>query len=161
MYCVFVKHDTAAIKAWRNLLAYNTEAIYRTERELKASGAITLSAYDILIELETAPENRLRMYDLSQACILTKSGATKIVNSLEKQGYLKREKCPSDLRGFHAVITAKGSAAVRKAWPIYKQCIENFFAASLTGAEIAQLSVILPKLRAKLPGNFMAQACSE
>lgn len=156
-----MKHDTPAIKAWRDLLAFNTEAIYRTERELKAAGAIPLSAYDILIELETAPEKRLRMYDLSQACILTKSGATKIVNTLEKQGYLKREKCPSDLRGFHAVITAKGSAAVRKAWPVYRQCIENFFTASLSAAEVRQLSVILPKLRKKLPGNFMAQACGE
>lgn len=156
-----MKHDTPAIQAWRNLLAYNTEAIYRTERELKAAGAIPLSAYDILIELETAPEKRLRMFDLSQACILTKSGATKIVNTLEKQGYLKREKCPSDLRGFHAVISAKGSAAVRKAWPVYKQCIESLFTASLSAAEIKQLSAILPKLRAKLPDNFMAQACSE
>jgi DNA-binding MarR family transcriptional regulator len=101
------------------------------------------------------------MYDLSQVCILTKSGATKIVNTLEKQGYLKREKCPSDLRGFHAVITAKGSAAVRKAWPVYRRCIENFFTASLSAAEVRQLSVILPKLREKLPGNFMAQACGE
>lgn len=156
-----MKHDTAAIKAWRNLLDYNTEALYRTERELKAAGAIALSAYDILIELETAPEKRLRMYDLSQACILTKSGATKMVNSLEKQGYLKREKCPSDLRGFHAVITARGSAAVRKAWPVYRQCIENFFTSALNAQEIKQLSEILPKLRAHLPGNFMAQACSE
>lgn len=156
-----MRHDTPAIRAWRNLLAYNTEVIYRIERELKANGAIALSAYDILIELETAPGKRMRMYDLSHACILTKSGATKIVNTLEKQGYLKREKCPSDLRGFHAVILPKGSVAVRKAWLVYKKCIESFFTASLTTSEIKVLTEILPKLRAKLPDNFMAQACGE
>ena len=156
-----MKHETVAIQAWRNLLAYNTEVIYRTERELKAAGAIPLSAYDILIELEKAPEKRMRMYDLSQACILTKSGATKIVNTLEKQGFLKREKCPSDLRGFHAVITAKGSAAVRNAWPVYRDCIETFFTSALTAQEVKQLSLLLPKLRGKLLGSFMAQACSE
>ena len=54
-----------------------------------------------------------------------------------------------------------GSAAVRKAWPVYRQCIENFFTSALNAQEIKQLSEILPKLRAHLPGNFMAQACSE
>lgn len=156
-----MKHDTPAVRAWRSLLAYHSEVIYRIERELKEAGAIPLSAYDILIELETSPQKRMRMYDLSQACILTKSGATKIVNTLEKQGYLTREKCPSDLRGFHAVISAKGSAAVRKAWPVYREAIQKLFTAALTKAEINFLEKIMPKLRAALPDNFMKSACGE
>lgn len=155
-----MKHDTAAIVAWRNLLAYQAEATFRIERELKHAGCIPLAAYDVLIELETSDGKRLRMYDLSKACVLTKSGATKIVNSLEKQGYLRREKCPSDLRGLFAAITAKGSAAVRKAWPVYRRCIEDFFTSGVTAAELKHLSAILPKLRAKLPDNFMEPACN-
>ncbi|AFM10852.1 MarR family winged helix-turn-helix transcriptional regulator [Turneriella parva] len=156
-----MKDQETPITAWRDLLAYNAEVVYRIERELKAAGTIPLSAYDILIELYQAPEKRLRMYDLSKACILTKSGATKIVNTLEKQGYLKREKCPSDLRGFHAVITTKGISAVRKAWAVYSRCIEAFFTSALSTTEHRQLAAIMPKLRAHLPDNFMAQACSE
>lgn len=155
-----MKENRAAIAAWRELIAYQAEALYRTERELKAAGAIPLAAYDILIELETAPQKRLRMYDLSQACVLTKSGATKIVNRLEKMGFLTREKCPSDLRGFFAVISAKGSAAVRAAWPIYRQCIEKFFRSALSENEITALAKMLKKLRGNLP-DFMALSCAE
>lgn len=152
---------TAQISAWRDLLAYNTEVMFRIERDLKAKGAIPLAAYDVLIELETAPEKKMRMYDLAEACILTKSGITKIVNTLEKQNLLKRERCHDDKRGFFAVISDKGSFAVRKAWLIYKKCIENYFTSALSDHEIAQLMKILPKLRAHMPKNFMETACAE
>lgn len=156
-----MKKMTPPVTAWRDLLAYNTEVMFRIERDLKAEGAIPLAAYDVLIELETAADKKMRMYDLSEACLLTKSGITKIVNTLEKQNLLKRERCPDDKRGFFAVITEKGSFAVRKAWLVYKTCIQNYFTSALSDAEVAQLGKILPKLRANMPKNFMESACSE
>lgn len=156
-----MKKMPPSVTAWRDLLAYNTEVMFRIERDLKAGGAIPLAAYDVLIELETAPEKKMRMYDLSEACLLTKSGITKIVNTLEKQNLLARERCPDDKRGFFAVITAKGSFAVRKAWLVYKKCIEDYFTSALSESEIAQLGKILPKLRAHMPKNFMQTACAE
>lgn len=156
-----MKKMTPAVTVWRDMLAYHSEVIFRTERELKAAGAIPLAAYDILIELETLPEKKMRLYDLSEACLLTKSGVTKIVNTLEKQNLLRRERCPDDKRGFFAVITDKGGFAVRKAWLIYKKCIEDYFTSALSEGEISQLGRILPKLRQNLPKNFMQEACSE
>ena len=156
-----MKKLTAEVTVWRDLLAYNSEALFRIERDLKGAGAIPLAAYDVLIELETAAEKKLRMYDLSEACLLTKSGITKIVNTLEKQGLLRRERCPDDRRGFFAVITAKGSFAVRKAWLVYKKCIEDYFTSALNETEITQLGKIMPKLRAHMPKNFMQAACAE
>jgi DNA-binding MarR family transcriptional regulator len=152
---------TPAVTAWREMLAYQSEVIFRIERDLKDARAIPLAAYDILIELETSAEKRLRLFDLAQACILTKSGISKIVNTLEKQGLLARERCPSDRRGYFAVITAKGSTAVRRAWIIYQKCIKNYFENTLSAKEIEQLNRILPKLRQSLPVNFMEKACSE
>jgi DNA-binding MarR family transcriptional regulator len=156
-----MKKMTPAVTAWRDLLAYHSEVMFRIERELKAAGAIPLASYDILIELETAAEKRLRLYDLAEACILTKSGITKIVNTLENQNLLKRERCPSDKRGFFAVITEQGGLAVRKTWPIYRGCIQNYFTSVLSETEVAQLGKILPKLRKSLPGSFMNAACTE
>lgn len=149
------------ITVWRDLLAYHSEAIFRIERDLKAGGAIPLAAYDVLIELETAADKKLRLYDLSEACLLTKSGITKIVNTLEEQGFIRRERCAEDKRGFFAVITEKGSFAVRKAWLVYKNCIQNYFTSALSDTEMSQLGKILPKLRAHMPKNFMQTACSE
>lgn len=146
---------------WRDLLAYHSEALFRTERDLKAAGAIPLAAYDVLIELETVPDKKLRLYDLSEACLLTKSGISKIVNTLEKQGFIKRERCNDDKRGFFAVITEKGSFAVRKAWIVYKQSIAHYFSSSLSTAETTQLGHLMAKLRKGLPKNFMTAACSE
>jgi len=155
-----MKKQPPEIAAWKSLISYNTEALYRIERELAEAGAIGLAAYDILIELEHAPEKRLRLYDLAEACVLTKSGISKIVNTLEKQGYLRRERCSEDKRGFFAVLTEKGAAALRKAWPVYKRSIGEFFTSALSQREIAELGKILHKLRVNLPGNFMETACA-
>jgi DNA-binding MarR family transcriptional regulator len=150
-----------ALQAWKGMLAYNAEVIFRIERELKLAGAIPLAYYDILIELELAPDKRLRMYDLAEACLLTKSGITKNVNALEKHGYLTRERCPSDRRGLFAVLNKAGHAAVKKAAPVYKRCIEAFFASALTEGETKTLEKIFGRLRAKLPGSFMEEACKK
>lgn len=155
-----MKKMTPSVTAWRDMLAYHSEVVFRIERDLKEAGAISLAAYDILIELERAPEKRLRLYDLAEACVLTKSGISKIVGTLETQGYLTRERCPADKRGFFAVLSAKGGIAVRKAWIIYERCIQKYFENSLSAADIKQLNRILPRLRHGLPGNFMEKACS-
>lgn len=151
---------TPPVIAWREMLAYHSEVTFRIERDLKEAGAIGLAAFDILIELERSAERRMRLYDLAESCVLTKSGISKIVGVLEKQGLLMRERCPSDKRGFFAVITPKGSTAVRKAWVIYEKCIYDYFEKALTPADVKQLNRLLPKLRHNLPGNFMEKACS-
>ncbi|MBS0619786.1 MAG: MarR family transcriptional regulator [Spirochaetes bacterium] len=137
-----------AIICWRDLVAYNTETLFQIERELKAHGAISLAAYDVLSEIEIQKDKRIRMQDLAMGVILTKSGVTKMANSLVKQGFIRREKCPHDRRGTYAAITPKGSEAVKKAWPIYRACIRRFFSAKLAAAEIESLARFIAKLRA-------------
>lgn len=136
-----------AITCWRDLVAYNAETLFQIEREFKVHGAISLAAYDVLSEIEVQKDRRMRMQDLAMGVILTKSGVTKMANSLVKQGFIRREKCPYDRRGTYAAITKKGSAAIKKALPIYHACIRRFFSAKLATAELAHLTELIAKLR--------------
>jgi DNA-binding MarR family transcriptional regulator len=81
-------------------------------RELDAQLArehkLPLSSYEVLLFLADAPEGRMRMSDLAESVLLSRSGLTRLVDRLEQQGLLKRERCESDARGLFAEITPEG-----------------------------------------------------
>jgi DNA-binding MarR family transcriptional regulator len=91
-----------------------------------------LSSYDVLIELYEAPEHRLRMHELAERVVLSRSGLTRLVDRLEAEGLLTRERSGTDRRGAYAVITEQGIAALRRTWPIYARGIAEYFAQWLT-----------------------------
>jgi DNA-binding MarR family transcriptional regulator len=109
------------------------------DRRLAAAGQIPLHWYDVLIELYEAPDQKLRMADLAQRVLLTRSGLTRLVDQLEAKGYLRRVLDPEDRRGFYAILTDAGVAAMRSAWPIYAAGIQELFGAHLSPEEAAIL----------------------
>jgi DNA-binding MarR family transcriptional regulator len=84
----------------------------RLTRELDAQLArehkLPLSSYEVLLFLADAPEGRMRMSDLAESVLLSRSGLTRLVDRLEREGLLKRERCESDARGLFAEITPEG-----------------------------------------------------
>ena len=102
--------------------------------------------YDILLALDKAPEQRLRMSELSAAVVLSRSGLTRFVDRLENAGLLRREAVPGDRRGSYAVLTEEGEAALRRSWPAYSQGITDYFARHLNDAEAVQLTEILSRM---------------
>jgi len=85
------------------------------ETELVAEHPITLGAYDVLVQLAEAPERRLRMAELADAVLLSRSGVTRLVDRLEVAGMVTRERFDGDGRGVVAVITTKGIDTLRAA----------------------------------------------
>ena len=69
------------------------------EEDVEAEGSMSLGWYDVLLTLERAPGRRLRMQDLGNEVVLSRSRVSRIVDELERQGFVKREPCPSDRRG--------------------------------------------------------------
>jgi DNA-binding MarR family transcriptional regulator len=120
--------------------------IERIERELVEADVIPLGWYDVLLALAEAPERRLRMHELAQAIVLSRSGLTRLVDRLETAGLLHRQPAPGDRRGAFAVLTEEGLAALRQAWPVYAQGIAQHFACHLSDEEAQMLTGVFQRM---------------
>ena len=101
----------AELGAWRGLLRVHTALVRELDTELDAAHELPLSSYDVLIYLQSAPDKRLRMAELADSVLLSRSGVTRLVDRLEREGLLVRDTCTSDGRGCFAVLTDAGEDA--------------------------------------------------
>lgn len=121
--------------------------VNQIEHELLEAGVVPLSWYDVLFALYDAPGQRLRMSELASAIVLSRSGLTRLVDRLEMEGLLKRERLESDRRGAFAVLTEKGVEAMREAWPVYARGIDEHFARYLSDEETCMITEVFKRMR--------------
>lgn len=138
--------DETQLAAWRNFITAHANLLDMIDRELAAADRIPLHWYDVLIELVEAPENRLRLNELAQKVVLSRSGLTRLVDKLEIAGYLRRQASPEDRRGAYAVLTDKGKDAVRKSWPVYAKGISKYFVSNISQAEAQTLRDVFGRI---------------
>lgn len=124
------------LAAWRAFITTHSTLIDRINRAMQDADVIPLHWYDVLIEVYEAPEHRLRLSELARKVVLSKSGLTRLVDKLVEAGLLERQSSPEDGRGAYAVLTDAGLDAMRKAWPIYAQGIQDYFATYLSIEEV-------------------------
>ena len=138
--------DEQHLAAWRTFLTAHARLIDLIERDVARAGRLPLGSYDVLLALVEAPDHRLRMRELARAAILSRSGLTRLVDRLEAQHLLRRERSTDDRRGAYAVLTDEGYQAVRATWPAYARAIIEHFARHLSGDEAIQLTAILQQV---------------
>jgi DNA-binding MarR family transcriptional regulator len=138
--------DEFHLAAWRNFLTAHAAVVAKIERDLAHAKRIPLTWYDVLIELHEAPERRLRLSELADAVVLSRSGITRLVDRLETAGLLRREPHPIDGRGAYAVLTADGLEALRAAWPVYASGIQEHFAKHLTRRQTSEITAGLQRV---------------
>jgi DNA-binding MarR family transcriptional regulator len=141
-----IKLSKAHNLAWRKFLVTHVTLIEQIERDLTQAELPSLSWYDVLFTLSEAPEQRLRLHELAQAVLLSRSNVTRLVDRLEVSGLIQREHCPSDRRGAFAVITDEGLKMLDRMWSVYGQAIEKYFACHLDANEVKFLVKILNRL---------------
>jgi len=148
---------TEELTAWRTFLTAHAAVVARIERELAEAREIPLTWYDVLIELYEAPGQRLRLHELADAVVLSRSRVTRLVDRLEQAGMLIRQADPTDGRGAFAVLTPTGHDALRRSWPIYARGIREHFSRHLGDAEAAALTAglgrVVEALRPADPGT--------
>ena len=105
--------DDEELAAWRGMLRAHAELVRTLDAELAREHDMPLSSYEVLLFLNDSDEGRMRMSELADSVLLSRSGLTRLVDRLERQGLLRRERCESDARGLFAEITAGGPARVR------------------------------------------------
>lgn len=137
---------SAELDAWRTFLRAHATVVRALEAELLAEHDLPLASYDVLVQLSESPDQRLRMTELADRVLLSRSGLTRLADRLEREGLLRREACPSDARGTLAVLTDAGLRRLRQAWPTHLRGVQQHVTGRLTSEEIRQLSGLMGKL---------------
>ena len=138
--------DQTQLRTWQTFITAHAMVIDLIEHELAEAKQLPLSSYDVLLALLEAPNRRLRMHELAHAVVLSRSGLTRLVDRLEQEGLLRRDRTGSDRRATYAVLTLKGFRAFRRAWPIYAQGIVKHFIDCLLEEEMATLTRMLERV---------------
>lgn len=127
------------LAAWRGLLRVHAALFKALDAELEAEHGIPLSSYEVLISLRSAPERKLRMADLAERVLLSRSGMTRLVDRLEREGLLAREQCSRDARGCYAALTERGDAFLEEARPTHLAGVRERFLRHFSPAELERL----------------------
>lgn len=147
------KLDPLWLQTWRMFITAHAKLIGEIDQRLREAHQIPLNWYDVLIELYEAADHRLRMSDLADRVLLTRSGLTRLVDKLEHEGLLRREIDPQDRRGFYAILTEAGIDAMRQAWPVYAEGISTLFVQHISREEAEVLSKVFSRLAAGIQEN--------
>ncbi len=134
------------LAAWRGLLATNASLIADLDAELEREHGLPLTSYEVLMYLADADGGRLRMGELADRLLLSRSGITRLVDRLERQGMIERERCESDGRGFNAVLTPAGRSKLDAARPAHLGGVRRHFLGHLEPGELDSLGAIWHRL---------------
>ncbi|MGI5487154.1 MarR family winged helix-turn-helix transcriptional regulator [Microtetraspora malaysiensis] len=139
--------DTEEQQAWRAYLDGTRLLIQALDRQLDADAGVSMLDYEVLVVLSEAPDRRLRMRDIADAVLSTRSGATRAVTRLERLGWVRRTECADDRRGTEAELTEAGAAKLAATAPGHVAAVRAHMFDLLTPADVAHLRSIAAKVR--------------
>jgi DNA-binding MarR family transcriptional regulator len=128
------------LAAWRGFLRVQSSLFHQLDAELSATHDLPLRSYEVLLLLEDAPDRRLRMTDLSRNVLLSPSGLTRLVDRLEREGLVGRERCPEDGRGYYAVLTDAGDQRLQEARATHLAGVRRLFLDRLGADDLQRLA---------------------
>ena len=144
-----------ALDAWRQLVQAHALVLREIDGRLRDAGLPPLGWYDALYALHEAPDQRLRHHELADAVLLSRSGLSRLVDRLEREGSIRRQGIDGDRRGAHVVLTNAGIELMRQMWPIYAETLERRFARPLgiyaSGVRDGLASVVRPMRDSRPP----------
>jgi DNA-binding MarR family transcriptional regulator len=132
------------------MLRIHTALLRALDTELDAAHGLPLTSYDVLIYLQAAPNKRLRMAELADSVLLSRSGVTRLVDRLEREGLLVRDTCDDDGRGLYAVLTRKGEEVLERARPTHLAGVRERFLRHFSEDELEQMAAYWERV---LPGS--------
>jgi DNA-binding MarR family transcriptional regulator len=142
--------------AWVRFLRAHAALTRELSSRLEAVHELTLSDFDVLVQLYYADGRRMRRIDLARSVLLTASGITRLLDGLESSGLVGKERCDSDARVTYAVLTDAGVRKIEEARESHLADIEELFGSRFSGEERDQLAELL----ARLPLAHTAEPCS-
>jgi DNA-binding MarR family transcriptional regulator len=130
------------LAAWSGFLTSHAQSVRALDSELEREHGLPLTSYDVLSQLSLAPDLRLRMFELADAIVLSRSGLTRLVDRLERAGLVERERGEVDPRQMYARLTDYGLDVLAEATPTHIAGIKERFLERLSDEQTKQLAAI-------------------
>jgi DNA-binding MarR family transcriptional regulator len=138
---------------WPVFLTAHAVLVERVEARLAEARLPPLAWYDVLWALERAEGGRVRLSDLAERVVLSRSNMTRLIDRLEQAGLVGREPSEEDGRGSYAVLTPAGKAQRVRMWPVYKAAISTLFESQLHATEARVMNTVLRRILAAVRGH--------
>ncbi|MDQ0985059.1 DNA-binding MarR family transcriptional regulator [Streptomyces sp. V2I9] len=135
---------------WRAYLHATTLLEDHLDRQLQRDAGMPHTYYGLLVQLSQAPRRRMRMTELARNAKITRSRLSHAIARLEKNGWVRREDCPSDKRGQNAVLTDDGYAMLRRSAPGHVEAVRQAMFDRLTPEQVSSLGEIMRVLASGL-----------
>ena len=127
------------LRAWRGMLRAHAALAKALDAQLEAAHGLQLSSYEVLVYLADAEDERMRMCDLASSILLSRSGLTRLVDRLQREGLLERVACSDDARGAFAHLTPAGREKLRAARETHLAGVRAMFLDLFSAEELEQL----------------------
>ena len=142
------------MKAWRSYIIASRRLLDALDSDLNGHD-LSMADYEVLAQLSDAPDRRMRMSELAEIAMLSKSRLSHRMKVMEKAGWVRREVCADDKRGSFAVMTEKGWRAIVKAAPDHVESVRSRFVNNLTAKDQEDLAKIFDRVTIKLRDQFL------
>lgn len=136
------------LAAWRGMLEVHARVTRRLDAQMRAEHGLSVSAYEVLMFLADAPEHRMRMAEIADRVLLTRSGCTRLVDRLVELGYVTRCAADSDGRGLYAQLTDAGIAKAAAARRTHREGVREFYLRHLSADDQIALGGVWERLLA-------------
>jgi DNA-binding MarR family transcriptional regulator len=159
----FMARIDPRLQPWLAFLRAHAAVSRALEAELEAEQSMSLADYEALMQLAHADGRRLRMSELADRMILTRSGISRLVDRLVAAEYVEREACSTDARGAYAVLTEAGYVRLQAASPTHLRGIDEHFLSAIPPADCEAFVRVLEGILDGLarPGRQSGEACTD
>jgi DNA-binding MarR family transcriptional regulator len=134
------------IDSWVSFLRAHAAITRELSAQLQREHGLTLNDYEVLLHLSHAEGGRMRRVDLAQQVVLTASGITRLLEGLERSGFVCKETCASDARVSYAKLTDEGAAKLKVAAATHLRGLDELFLSRYSGSELTTLGELLARL---------------
>jgi DNA-binding MarR family transcriptional regulator len=138
--------DPLELAAWKGMLFAYRNMTTAIDERLEREHELSLSSYEVLLLLSRAPERSMRMGQLADGLLLSRSGLTRLVDRMVARGLVERHTCSDDRRGTWARLTEAGAETFRRAQPTNLAAIREQFVSKLDEADLERLASVWEKL---------------
>lgn len=134
------------LDTWRGFLFANAKVVRALDTDMIEQHDLSMTWFDLLSRIKQAPGQRLRMHQLEEASLFTRSGITGLADRLEKAGFVRRERSAEDRRGVYLAITQAGIDKIDEVWPDHQLSIQKHFGEHLDPEDVKALQATTEKI---------------
>ena len=141
--------NSSEMKAWRQYIIASRRLLDALDEDLSAHD-LSMADYEVLAQLSDAPDRTMRMSELAEVAMISRSRLSHRIKVMEKEGWVRREACPDDKRGSFAIMTPKGWKAIVAAAPDHVASVRGRFLDVLDREDQKALAEIFDRVAARI-----------